>query len=239
MAKTSETMSAKAPRKAKAVKSGKKTVRPLEARIFPRYAYVNNLIVWEAWKLPDISRPTLSKYAVRGVLELYIQTFDAKFLHRRIHEKAYSPLLDDAIAPGSLGHMDNMHPQPLDANYSPRTRWDMNGGVFIDHNPLPNGNPAPKQRVLIKITNLDGLVDFFADVPAVTAKDQASQRVLVNLEVDPPGSGPRTARFWLLYEGGSAPPVVAGFNIALLVTDREDSTYSVPIIVDPKVPNRG
>ncbi len=241
MAKGTYQSGAKSASKAISARASQSILVPIQLPLQPRFNFINNLIVWEAWQLPALGRAALAKYIVKGVLELTIQNFDAKRLQRAIREKAYSPILDDAILPGSSNYSDKEHVQPQSPAYGAPTRWDMNGGALIDHNPLPNGKPAPKQRVLIKIINVDGLIDFYQDanVPVVTAKDEESSKVLVNLTVDPPKAGPRTARFWLLYEGGNTPPVMAGFNIALLVTDRENSTYSTPIIVDPKVPNRG
>lgn len=236
MARIAEIVSGKALSK----KQRKVSQGAFAQKSFTRLFYKGNLIALDAFELAKISvGRKLASYEPMGVLDMTIQNFDAKLLHRNIRERAYSKLLDDVIPATMSGYHDKAHEQPAWPAYTMPTRWDMNGGVFIKHQPTATGDPAPPQRVLIKITIIDPLLDFLEDIPAITAKDAESQKVLANLEVSPPGQGPRTARFWLLYEGGSAPPVVAGFNIALLVKDREDSTFSVPIIVDPKIPNRG
>lgn len=214
-----------------------KAKRPPAFKLFTRYFYRSSAMSTPALDLVEIPQGrVLDAYVPRGVLELTVQNFNVKALVRNIRECSYDSQSDDSVPGGPT----RAHPLPP-LTYTFPTRWDMDAGRLIQHRPSVVGVPtlAPPQRVLVKIILADPLLDFMPDVPAITAKDQESASVLANLATSVNPLGQQVARFWCLFDGGSAPRVIAGFNIALLITDRNDSSFVLPIIVDPKIPNRG
>jgi hypothetical protein len=71
--------------------------------------------------------------------------------------------------------------------------------------------------------------------PIMLGSVDALQKI-TDLEVDP--LVPNLARFWLQQRAGR-PRRWLKFNLLLLVEDRDDATYQVPLVIDPAVPHRG
>jgi hypothetical protein len=192
-----------------------------------RYIFADNKLYVEAYPLLKLPVRQLSLYRPMGALELTVGNFEAKRPDGIIREHALNEA-GTGLKPGSTG---TPH-QPYGPNGSPwinPTRWDMNAGVFIRRGPEP-------QRVLIIIRLADPLVRFMANVPAITAKDYASWAILSNPWTS---TDRRTASFWCLYHGANGDKVTGAYNVALDVTDADDPAFTLPIIVDPKIPNRG
>jgi hypothetical protein len=194
---------------------------------FTRYIYADNKIFVEAYPLLKLPTRQLSLYRGMGALELTVRNFEAKRADGTILEHPLDAP-GTAIAQGSEGTPHYPYGQGGTPWVNP-TRWDMSAGVFIRKSMEP-------QKVLIVIRLQDPLVRFMANIPAVTAKDYASMATLSNLVTS---TDRRTASFWCLYHGANANPVMGAFNVAIDVTDAEDPAFTLPVIVDPKILNRG
>lgn len=179
-----------------------------------------------AFALLDLSEQDLSGYAKMGVARLRVGNFRLRQPGRDVRRFAWSdahqgesptdqgqPMLNEPTLPGR------------------RTRWDIDAEALFN----PNLNDA--QRVLIRVVLANGLK--FPNppvVPAITAKDPASQKSLSNLRVDQTDT---RASFWALRPAGAINEVKHGFNIAVIASDSADGTFSLPLIIDPSVRNRG
>ncbi len=112
-----------------------------------------------------------------------------------------------------------------------KTRWDIDAKSYFK--PLEG-----LQRIALRIKLVDPQIEFLSPFFAITAKDELSQAMMSYMTVSPGG---RVATVWLLYDP-AGPTGVAGYNIALSVRESSedgDPSFSVPIIIDPKVENEG
>ncbi len=197
--------------------------------ILPRIIFRDNQISMPAFQLLDLSDADLSNHVIRGVIRVRVGDFRLKRPRRSVRRFKFE-IAHGGEKPSDTG-IDMPDPPPLPVR---RTLWD------IDADPLFDPGLQAPQRVLIRIVLADEL-DYWPPqmLPAITAKDEASQKGLANLVVDTnPNNLPR-ASFWALRPAGAATIVQHSFNIAIVAPDETDANFTLPIIIDPSVRNRG
>jgi hypothetical protein len=169
--------------------------------------------------LPVYQHPDAKTFQHLGRVTVRIHDFDAKRVPRSIRYKAHMKPAVDVLQP----------PQP---GSGMRTRWDMKLKPFYS----PNGG---RQRIAIRFQLDDPLVDFLwtGDFP-LTVKTTEGQLLVANPRYD--SLAGRWIEVDLLFD--PADPTLQGeaeYNIAILVTDRDDSSFVLPLVIDPRMENRG
>ncbi len=201
----------------------------LKPAILPRIIYRNNEIAVPAFELLTLSSTDLSAHEIMGVIRVKVGDFRLRKPRRAVRRHKYEDA-HQGEKPNSTG-TDMPTPPPLSAR---RTLWDIDAEALFD----PSLNKA--QRVMIRILLDDGLTYWpMQMLPAITAKDAASQKALANLVVDTNPAGLPRASFWALRPAGASTVVQHSFNIAIVAPDETNPNFSLPIIIDPSVRNRG
>lgn len=183
--------------------------------------------------LPIFDHPGTGSFTLNGIVVITIKEFNAKRLKRDIH------MFKDGQAPQEI-------PQPslsaaggatAEAPGSPtslrvRTRWDVMLSKFFKRN-------GGRQRMTIGFSLEDQLLQFLWDGHfPITAKNVASQRLLANPRYD--SADGRWVSVDLLFD--PANPELQGtadYNVGVIVTDEKDSSFNLPIIIDPRAANEG
>jgi hypothetical protein len=168
--------------------------------------------------LPIADHPDTGSFKMMGRVRFRIRELDVKRLVRDIRIRRPDGVFDV--------------PQPTAHDSGHATRWDMHLAPYFDK----SGGP---QRITIHFELDDSLLSYLwmGHFP-ITAKTPESQLLLAN-----PRYGYK-AGAWVsvdqLYDPGD-PQLVgkAEYNIALLVRDREDAAFVVPLIIDPRMENEG
>lgn len=170
--------------------------------------------------LPIFQHPQPNSFRHLGRVTVKIHDFDAKRLPRNIRYKAHlKPAVD-------------VRPHSAQPGGGMQTRWDMKLKEFW----VPDGG---KQRIAIRFQLDDPLLDFLwtGDFP-LTVKTTDAQLVVANPRYD--SLAGRWIEVDLLYDPNDpAMQKEAEYNLALLVTDREDSRFVLPLIIDPRMENNG
>jgi hypothetical protein len=195
----------------------------------PRTIYRDNQISVPAFELLELAEADLSNHVIRGVIRIRMGDFRLRRPRRVVRKFPYL----DAHAgenPASNGTAMDTPPQ-LPGR---RTMWDIDAADLFDP------ALAQPQRVMIRIVLDDDLTFWPPEMlPTITAKDAASQRALVNLRVDTNRAGKPRATFWALRPAGANTIVQHSFNIAVIAPDDSNANFSLPVIIDPSVRNRG
>lgn len=114
-----------------------------------------------------------------------------------------------------------------------KTRWDLTLGQWFS----PTGG---KQRIVVQINVADPHVEFYwpLGIFPITVKDKASQKLVANRRYGE--NMGRSVEFDLLYDSADASMQgVVNYNIAVLVREPGSSQYYLPILIDPRMANRG
>ena len=169
--------------------------------------------------LPIHENPDIGDYAPRGAVIFAIGALDAHRVSRQIHfhapNKPAKEIKEPPQAPGSM-----------------KTRWDMNLKPLFD-------SSGGKQRVLVRfeLHHPDLRFLWLSDFP-LTVKTPEGQLLICNPRFDEDAERWISVQF--LYEPGNPDyEQVAEFNLALIVDDREDPSYCLPLIIDPRWGNVG
>ncbi len=125
-------------------------------------------------------------------------------------------------------------------------------GESGDGDPVPQPPEGGEANPTILDTDLTGILDtdktrarfvvilrdpqlsFLKNGQAITAGNAAGEKMFVNLQVGTTVGGKPRAVFHCIRDGNAE--VVGHFNIGLMIAD---SGYYLPIVIDPKVKNRG
>lgn len=191
--------------------------------------YQDNRISMPAFSLLELSDTDLSQHEKMGVIRLRIGNFRLRKPGRSVRRFKWESQ-HDGENPSSVGQG---MPDPSDIK-GRKTRWD------VDPSELFNPQLAKAQRVLIRVVLDDDLIFWDENVlPAITAKDAQSQQALANLVVDAAPDGRPRASFWALRPANPTIDVEHGFNIAVVAVDETNPKFSLPVIIDPSVKNRG
>lgn len=91
-----------------------------------------------------------------------------------------------------------------------------------------------KTRARFVVILRDPQFSFMQNGDAITAGDAAGEKMFVNLRLGYTAAGKPKAVFQCLRDGNN--PLVGSFNIGIIIAD---SGYHLPIVIDPKVQNRG
>jgi hypothetical protein len=175
-----------------------------------------------AW-IPIPDNPNIGSYAEIGSVELRIRDFYPRKLARDVY-----------VQP--RGGTKTKQPKQNFGNG--KTLWD------IDAQALCTGTARQKVRVNVVI-DTDKSVYFQTlmaggrQAPSIAAADAASAAAFsdATLPVESP-SGIWTSSFWVLCEA-AATNRDSKFNIAIEVRDAVESGYTLPLVVDPLIRNRG
>jgi hypothetical protein len=169
--------------------------------------------------LPIFQHPDAKSFRTLGRITVRIHGFDAKRVPRSIRFKAPMKPAEDVSQP----------PQPASGM---RTRWDMK----LKHFFIENGG---RQRIAVRFQLDDALVGFlWTGVFPLTVKTTAAQLLVANPRYD--SLAGRWIEVDMLFDpNDSALQGEAEYNLALLVTDREDSSFVLPLIIDPRMENNG
>jgi hypothetical protein len=114
---------------------------------------------------------------------------------------------------------------------APTDRGGVQTPIDMDVGPiLSDDNSYCRIRILCR----DRDVRFAEDNYAVTAADADGQLMFFNLSYDPPVKGFSIVSFDCVRLAGG--PGIGAYNIGLVI---EDFPFELPIIIDPKIQNRG
>lgn len=196
----------------------------------PRIIFKDNQISTPAFQLLELSEADLSGHEPMGVIKVRVGDFRLRKPKREVKKHEYVPA--HAGENPAVTGTDMPNPPP---HLGRRTLWD------IDTEPLFDPGLNRPQRVMIRIV-LANKLDYWPPemLPAITAKDQASANALAKLVVDKqPTNGLPRATFWALRPKGASAVVHHSFNIAILAPDETEKDFTLPIIIDPSVRNRG
>lgn len=185
-------------------------------------------------------RNDLHLFATAGMLRLRISDFDPKGLKRDILFFPASVIAGDKWhLPDAMGTADPQPPLFLhpDNMATHRTRWDMDAAQRMK--PVQQGQAPDREKLLVHVVLDDPQLGFLPGTSPLLAANQMSTQVFFNLESGVNPDGKPFAMFWTIRDSNPNHPKVGSFNIALLVQENGGSGFSVPIIIDPSVRNRG
>lgn len=168
------------------------------------------------------NNPEYAALVPNGTLLIEIKNFNPKGLQRHIRYRPHgtSQNLPVSEISGPSGQK--------------KTRWDSSLGNHFN----PNGR---KQRIIVQmqISN-DNQLKFYwpSKIYPITVKDQDSQMLFANPRFGP--SSDTVVEFDLLYHPtDQGMQGIANYNIALVVNESGNSPFWLPILVDPRMENRG
>ncbi len=197
----------------------------------PAVIFTGSSICTSAFEMNDLPERELSGFEIRGVLRKTIHNFRLRCPDRGIRHFHWSAA-DGGENPNDAG---TSHDQPIIPGRP--TRWDMDLTEYWHPTSHPDHRSA--QRIMIRFVLSKG-IEFFPNIPPITAKSKDSLGNLCNPVVDTDPSGRHRVSFWALkHRDTDASQLDHAFNIAIVAEDALDGRFALPIIIDPSIRNSG
>jgi hypothetical protein len=198
------------------------------AEAAPRKAPVSGTLIANILDLPVATIPkTCPTLEISKVVKIIINgSLDINRVTRKVHEKPYDKPADDEVSTGGEGGVIGQPSTPISRT---PTRLDLDLSSYL--NTAPTIADVPR-AVLIKVILRSPRLTLMAGNAGVYSTNDDTMFCGLDRKADG-----RVVQFKAM----RVPTVgyVGGFTVGIIVNDLGNSTYSMPVLLDPSVKNNG